>query len=200
MPQTVVKDDNEKKGVPECTAQWIHFPICIKREWRGSRGSSSDYCRGEKFDFTSSRRSLHNAVVNPSTPWQQNGFAHFLKAIIVAFNCIVVERSISVTLLCLPCSCMLLSLRPARCLFGMVRVCFLASVCRCMCVTEWQWHIWSTWVRGWQCLGGDKVVVIEADLPFYRWHSVVTHKLCVICGGTEKRMSLLYSTLLSHPW
>lgn len=101
MPQTVVKDDNENAGCQ--SAQ--HNESIFQNATRG-RGSFSKRCGGEKFHVTSSSGSLYNAtLLNPSTPWQHNSLTHFLQAVIVAFNCVVVETDMSVTQLHLRRSC-----------------------------------------------------------------------------------------------
>lgn len=64
MPRTVVKDGNENGRLPGCTAQWIHFPICIYGGGREGKGKGSQggvlvaTVEVNIFDFTSSSTSL----------------------------------------------------------------------------------------------------------------------------------------------
>ena len=148
-PQTVVKDGNENGRVPECTAQWIHFPICIHGGGREGepRGSSGGNCRGEHFWFRVVKQEplKTSPSLNPSTPRWHNSLTHFLKAIIVAFNCIVVESGISVTQLCPPRSLSVCRCHSHRrqvlvwedvCMFSWVSVCVCVCVCDGVAVTH----------------------------------------------------------------
>lgn len=77
MPRTVVKDGNENGRLPGCTAQWIHFPICIYgggREGMGREAKGEFWWQLSRWTFLISHRqagAFKNVAVfksfNPST-------------------------------------------------------------------------------------------------------------------------------------